>query len=252
MGEGASFLTETLAQYSSMMVMEKEYGKEQMHKFLKYELDAYLSGRTNGVMYERTLERVGYTPFVHYNKGSVVMYALRDYLGEEKLNRILADYIRDVAFIGPPYTTSTELIQKIKDETPDSLKYIISDMFTNITLYENKVIEAKYQKTEDNRYRIMLTVDAKKIRVREDRLGTEDEIKIDDYIDIGVFGGRPENKISPGKKVLYLEKHKITKPETSIEIMVDEKPWQAGIDPYNKLIDKVPENNIKKVSEVRH
>ena len=250
-GAGATFLTETLAQYSSMMVMKKEYGKEHMRKFLKYELDNYLRGRTNGVMYERELENVGYIPFVHYNKGSVVMYALQDYLGEEKLNHILAGYIRDEAFKGPPYTTSSELLWDIEKETPDSLKYIISDMFRNITLYENKVVEAKYQKTEDNRYRVTLKVDAKKFRVRPDGLGTEDEIGINDYIDIGVFSGRPENNISPGKKVLYLEKHKITKPETSIEIMVDEIPWQAGIDPYNKLIDKVPENNIKKVAQVR-
>ena len=251
MGAGTGFLTETLAQYSSMMVMEREYGKEQMRKFLKYELDSYLTGRTNGVMYERTLEQAGYIPFVHYNKGSVVMYALRDYLGEEKLNGILADYIRDVAFKGPPYTSSTELIQKIKKETPDSLKYIINDMFTNITLYENKVVEAKYQKTEDNRYRVTLTVDAKKFRVRPDGLGTENETGINDYIDIGVFSGRPDNNISPGKKVLYLEKHKKMKPETRIEIMVDEIPWQAGIDPYNKLIDKVPDNNIRKVVQAR-
>ncbi len=251
MGTGANFLTESLAQYSAMMVMKKEYGKEHMRKFLKYEQDSYLRGRTSGAMYEQPLEKVGFTPFVHYNKGSVVMYALQDYIGEEKLNSVLSDYIKDEAFKGPPYANAAELIRRIKDEAPYNLRYVVEDMLKHITLYENKVVEAEYQKTDDSRYKVTLKVDVKKFRVRPNQMGREEEIGVDDYMDIGVFSGRSENNISPGKKVLYLEKHRITENNTSIEIVVDEMPWKAGIDPYNKLIDKTPENNIRKVAEVR-
>ena len=50
-------------------------------------------------------------------------------------------------------------------------------------------------------------------------------------------------------RLLYLQKHKITKPVTVIEIEVDEEPYKAGIDPYNKLIDRQPDDNTKRVKE---
>lgn len=34
-------LSESLAQYSALMVMEERYGPRQMRRFLKYELDRY-------------------------------------------------------------------------------------------------------------------------------------------------------------------------------------------------------------------
>lgn len=38
-------MSETMSQYAALMVMEREYGREQMRRFLKYELDSYLSAR---------------------------------------------------------------------------------------------------------------------------------------------------------------------------------------------------------------
>jgi hypothetical protein len=36
----------------------------------------------------------------------------------------------------------------------------------------------------------------------------------------------------------------------SLNVTVDERPIRAGIDPYNKLIDRDSDDNVKKVSEV--
>ena len=46
--QGATILSETLAQYSALMVMEKEYGRDTMRKFMQYEMDNYLRSRGNG------------------------------------------------------------------------------------------------------------------------------------------------------------------------------------------------------------
>jgi hypothetical protein len=43
--KGAALVSETLAQYSAMMVIEKTYGPEMTRRFYKYELDWYLRGR---------------------------------------------------------------------------------------------------------------------------------------------------------------------------------------------------------------
>ncbi|MBU4010203.1 MAG: hypothetical protein KJ882_05505, partial [Proteobacteria bacterium] len=246
--QGVTLMSETLAQYSALMVMEKEYGKDHMRKFLKYELDQYLRGRARERRNEKPLLLVENQQYLHYNKGSVVMYALKDYVGEENLNRALADYIKTVAYQEPPYTNSPEFLSYIKKATPESLQYIIEDMFETITLYDNKSIDATYTKTQDGKYRVLLKVASKKFRA--DELGNESEIPINDWMDVGIFSGQPEGKIALGKKELYLKKHRLTQPQTEIEIIVDEEPYRAGIDPYNKLIDKISNDNTIVVKEM--
>ncbi len=246
--QGATVMSETMSQYSAMMVMEREYGKDHMRKFLKYELDRYLRGRAGEQLKELPLMLVEDQQYIHYRKGSVIMYALKDYIGEDNLNRALAAYIDSVGFQQPPYTNSLEFLSFIREATPDSLQYILEDMFETITLYENKTKDAVFTKTDDGRFKLTLTIETKKVRA--DSLGNETEIPIDDWIDVGIFAGEPKSKIALGEKVLYLQKHKITRSTTKIEIIVDEVPGRAGIDPYNKLIDRQADDNTKKVKEL--
>ena len=56
--QGMTMLSETLAQYSALMVMEKMYGPEQIRRFLKFELDRYLRGRGGEMIEEVPLARV--------------------------------------------------------------------------------------------------------------------------------------------------------------------------------------------------
>ena len=69
--------------------------------------------------------------------------------------------------------------------------------------------------------------------------GNESAMPINDLIDVGVFSGTKEHL-----KPLYLAKHHFAQDSSTIEIIVDEVPTFAGIDPYNKLIDRNPEDNL--------
>jgi ABC-type transport system involved in multi-copper enzyme maturation permease subunit len=244
--QGATLMSEALAEYSALMVMEKEYGPDKMRHMLKYELDGYLRGRGDELVEEMPLMLVEDQKYIHYNKGCMVMYALKDYIGEANVNRALAAYIEQAAFQGPPYTNSSEFLRCLREVTPDSLAYIIEDMFETITLFSNKVKTASYTALDDGRYMINLVVEAKKFRA--DGRGVETEIPIRDWIDIGVFG---ESKAG-GKSeqtVLFMEKRLITDSSTSVELVVEGLPVRAGIDPYNRLIDRDSNDNVKKVSE---
>jgi aminopeptidase N len=75
--QGGTLLSETLAQYSALLVMERLYGKEQMRRFLKYELDRYLRSRGGEVVEELPLARVENQQYIHYQKGSLVLYWLK-------------------------------------------------------------------------------------------------------------------------------------------------------------------------------
>src|SRR4029453_15725341 len=106
--QGSTMISETMSQYSALMVMEHEYGRAKMRRFLKYELDRYLRGRGGELIEELPLMRVENQPYIHYAKGSLVFYRLREEIGEDHLNRALAAFIRDKAYQPPPYTTTLE------------------------------------------------------------------------------------------------------------------------------------------------
>lgn len=243
--QGATFIEESLAQYSALMVMEKNYGRERMKKFLAYELDRYLSGRGYERDRERPLALVENQAYIHYFKGSVVMYALRDYIGEERVNAALRSYLQKVGYEGPPYTNSPELIAELRAVTPDEYQYLIDDMIENITLYDNRVEGVTCEETDGGRYRVSLAVRSHKYRA--DELGAETEVEHDDWIEIGIFGERSDDAWGDGKP-LYLEKRRVPTGESVIEIVVDERPRRAGIDPRCLLIDRVPDDNVRSVS----
>lgn len=241
--QGSVVMSETMSQYSALMVMEKEYGKQAMKKFLKYEMDRYLKGRTFEETKEMPLMLCENQDYIYYRKGSVIMYSLKDYLGEEVLNKALSSYLQKTKFQEPMYTNSIEFVNYLRAATPDSLKYIIKDMFETITVYENYVKDLSYEKTKEGKYKVSLTVGSAKFRA--DTLGKSTKIPVADYMDIGVFASKNvKGKIQD--KELLLKRIKMDQPEKTFTFLVEEKPESAGIDPYNKLIDRASGNNTWK------
>ncbi len=243
--QGVTMLDETFAQYSALMVQEREYGASQMRKFLKYELDRYLRGRGGEAVEEMPLALVENQDYIHYRKGSVAMYSLKDYLGEDLIDKTLARYDRDKAFQQPPYTTTTEFLDYLRQDAGPQYAPLIDDLFTKITLYGNRMVEATARKRPDGKYDVILKVHAEK--TYNDGLGKESPAKIREPIEIGVFargaGGKERNE-----RVLHLEKRAIADGDSTIDLTVDGEPYEAGIDPYNKLIDRVSADNRMRVT----
>jgi aminopeptidase N len=223
--QGSEMMSEGFAQYSALMVMEKEYARDRMQKFLKYEMDGYLRGRSMEFEAERPL-----------------MYYLKEMIGEDKVNQALHSLLDSFAYKPPPYPISLSAVRAFRKVTPDSLQYLIDDMFENITLFSNRMMDAKYKKVGDE-YEVTLTTSSEKFRA--DSLGKETPIPIADYIDIGIFS----EKNNLGKPLL-LQRFKITKKDNVFIFRIKEKPYQAGIDPYNYLIDRLPEDNLKKMVDI--
>lgn len=242
--QGATMLSESLAQYSALMVMEKEYGRAKMRRFLKYELDRYLSDRGGELVEELALNRVENQPYIHYRKGSLVFYRLREEIGEVALNRALAKFLAAKAYQMPPYTTSAELIEFIRAEAAPEQQDLITDLFEKITFYDNRLLEAKASQRADGKYEISFKFSAAKRYA--DGLGKETAGKLDDNIEIGVFA-RADGASEANETVLLLEKRRITQAETTLKLIIDKAPYEVGIDPYNKLIDRVPDDNRRRV-----
>jgi ABC-2 type transport system permease protein len=244
--KGSTLLSETLAQYSALMVMEKEYGPRNMRRFLAYELNSYLLGRATERRGEMPLQLVEAQSYVYYNKGSLVMYALRDYIGEERVNRTLRRFLEARKFRGPPYPTSLDLVAALRAETPDSLKYLIGDLFETITLYELRADSAVMTAApgQPGKFKVDLWVNARKAHA--DSLGRETPIAMQDWIDIGVYArpARGARTQDSNGLPLYLSKQRVDSGPQHFSIVVDQRPYRAGIDPLHKLTDRVSRDNV--------
>jgi ABC-2 type transport system permease protein len=243
--QGGEMIAESLAQYSALMVMENDYGPDQMKQFLRYELDRYLSGRSMELKEEKPLLFVENQPYIHYHKGALVMYGMRDYLGDEVMNGVLRNYIEMTAYVGPPYTTTSEFMSILRPAVPDRFTYLIEDMFETITLYDNRIESAAATRTADGQYKV--TIHYLSNKKRADGKGHETDVAHHDWIEIGLYGDETDRSGSLGKR-LYQEKHRLESGAGSLEITIPEKPLLAGIDPRNILIDRVPADNLKRVT----
>lgn len=244
--QGSAMLTETLSQYSALMVMKKEYGSDHMRRFLKYELDRYLSSRGAEVLEEQPLYRVENQPYLHYRKGSVIMYALQDYVGEEVVNRTLARLIELRAFKSAPYATTLDFLRLLREEAGPEYEEVISDFFKKIILFDLKVTDATAVKTDGNQWEVTLDLEAHKFQANGK--GEQAEIPLDYQIDVGVFSKNLDEAIEGTGHVLYMQKHRVNKNTLQIKLVVDQEPKYAGVDPYNKLIDRISDDNLKRVT----
>lgn len=241
---GATMTSESMAQYSALMVMKKKLGAERMRRFLKFELDGYLRGRVMEKKKELPLAHNENQMYIHYQKGSVAMYALADYIGEERVNRALAKVVSQwsatapavegAARRNPPYPTAKDLVDAFRIETPPEYQYLIEDLFETITLYDNRASSATITKGTSGAWDVTLNVVSKKLRA--DDQGSLTELDFEDAIDVGALD---ENDTA-----ILVEKRRIKKGASTVRFTVPTKPARVGIDPLSKLIDRDSSDNV--------
>ncbi|WP_044560952.1 M1 family aminopeptidase [Azospirillum sp. B4] len=239
--QGNTLLVESLAQYTALMVMEHEYGPNQLRKFLKYELDRYLGARGREELEELPLVRVENQTYIHYQKGSLALYALKDYLGEDVVNRALAHLLKESKARTDRYALSTDLVDALKAEAPDQAG-LIGDMLERIVLYDLKVTGSSAEPLADGRYKVSLTVHTAKMQA--DGQGKETPEPFSQPIDVGLFLKEPGKGDFADADVIHLAKQPIHDGDQTIELVVDRKPAFVGVDPYNKLIDRNSDDNV--------
>jgi len=241
--QGATMLVESFAQYSALLVMEQLYGPEQIRRFLKYELDRYLRSRGGEVVEELPLARVENQQYIHYQKGSLAMYWLKEVVGEKVVNRALAKMLQQHAFKAAPYPNTRDFLAILRAEAGPQHDALIDDLFEKITLLDLKAESATAEREPDGRWRVSLEVKARKLYA--DGRGVESEATLaGEPVDIGAFSARPGDSGFGKAAVLYFERQTLRGGAQRIEFVVKDKPAFVGIDPYNKRIDRNTDDNI--------
>jgi ABC-2 type transport system permease protein len=231
---GATVLSETLSEYSALMVMKRIVGPDKMRRFLRYDLDRYLLGRAIETKKELPLAQNENQDYIHYRKGSLAMYLLQDIVGEDKVNAALHGLLAQYAFHGAPYPNVTVLTDALRRITPPDQAYLIDDLFEAIVLYDSRALAATAKRRADGKYEVKLSASVSKMRAGE--LGAEQEVPVRDLVDIGVDDrdGNP----------LLRQRVLVDRKNMDFTVVVRGKPAKAGIDPDNKLIDRKPSDNM--------
>lgn len=240
--QGNSMLSESLAEYSTLMTLKETYKNPmKIREFSEYDHDMYLRGRSRERVKESPLYKVENQSYIQYGKGSIVLYALQDYIGEEKVNMALKNFLEAYRYKKPPYPSSLDFLKYLEPQVPDSLKYLVEDSFKDIILYDNILKSATYKQLDNGKYSVVLDIESYKIKA--DSLGNETNVTMNDWIDIGFFLDNDEEQLYHQKRV------KINKESTTLTFELDTVPVKAAIDPRHIFIDKQYEDNIRTISE---
>jgi len=136
---GATMLTESIAEYITAKVYERQYGKKSALRFLEIQQNRYLGGRADETQGESSLILVRPDQsYIAYGKGALAFYQLSERIGEENLNAVLRVFLDKNKFQGPPYPTAPDLLDYLKRATPDSLQHLVRDWFEAIGPVEEK------------------------------------------------------------------------------------------------------------------
>jgi ABC-2 type transport system permease protein len=237
--EGDSVLSETLAQYSAMMVVRKLRGEDQVRRYLQFELDEYLDYRSED---DPPLARETGQSHVMYRKGSLAMYLLQERLGEDAVNRALRNLLARYKFQGPPYARSLDLIAALRAEarTPEH-QALITDLFERVALFDLKVTAPTAVKRPDGKWDVTVPVEAKKLYVAN---GVDADTPLNEPIEVGLFTAEPGRDAFSSSHVLLMAPQPIRSGRQTLKFVTDRKPLFAGIDPYNFYIDRNSADNV--------
>lgn len=234
--QGSTMMVESMAQYTALMTLEKEYGRAAMRKFLKYERDNYLRGRGKEGRGEMPLMKVENQQYIHYNKGSVVMYGLKDFIGEDRVNSAYRAFVDSFAFRGAPYPTTLDLYRSLEAVTPDSLRYLLEDGLKHITFYRIVVTSAKSAPNPVGSWNVTTSITCAKVHA--DSLGKETEMPMNDWLDVAV-------ELEDGGEVK--QRVRLRSGENTIRLVTSRKPKTVVVDPDHLFFDREGEDDRRKV-----
>ena len=221
-GPGASMLMESLTKYAELLVMERMQGREAVRQSLGYELDRYLKDRTAERGTEPPLTKVEDQAYLYYRKGAIVLYALQDLIGKERMNTALRNFMREQR--GPGRApTSAQLMQHLRAATLPEHQQLLHDWLEDVVLYDFRLAAANVRKLADGRYEVTT------------RIASSSSVPVD----VGIFDVQ-DNPLS-------VTKHLLRDGQQEVRVLVNKEPFTAAIDPYVLRIDRNRFDNTMRI-----
>ncbi|MCC3159760.1 ABC transporter permease [Hymenobacter sp. 15J16-1T3B] len=237
--EGAGLITESLAWYSAMGVLEDNYGPQHLQALLNYLREENETPRTRAA--QPLLQADDW--YQNYRKGPLALYALSQYMGRDRVNGALRQLLTKHRPGTLPRPTSLDLYQELQAATPDSLQPLLRDLFKANTFWELAAQTATAKRLSSGQWQVTLQVQARKLAV--DSAGTETKLPMREWVEIGAYA--PAQAGEQVGKPLYLQRHQLRSGRQTVVLTLPRRPAQISVDPRNLLIDWNQMDNYKVV-----
>ncbi|MEM6810095.1 MAG: M1 family aminopeptidase [Pseudomonadota bacterium] len=243
--QGGTVLSESLAQYSAYMLIQHRYGPAYLRRFLKWELDRYLRGRSNETDEEQVLMRTENKSYIHYQKGGLVLYALQDVMGADRLHAALRDLLDSYRDDLQVFPTTRDLLARLRAEADPASAAFIEDGFERIMIYDFSVQSAVGRARPSGGYQIEVTVNAGRADATAGGRGTP--VEMDEQIDVGLLRAHPDAPMT-AEDVIDVTVSRLTDGTQSLTLYSDVQPEFVSVDPFLKRIDRDADDNTMAVS----
>jgi hypothetical protein len=224
--EGIPVMAESLAWYYALRVVQHAKGDEQLRRLLSFMRQPYpIAPIRRGEPLLRGLD-----PYMSYRKGPFALYALSEYVGQEQVNSALRHLYESHRAPDALPATTLDLYRELQSVTPDSMKYLLHDLFEVNAYWSFRADRVSAEEKPDGNWQVTLDVTAHKVVA--DSAGVETEAPLNEWIEIGVFA---PSEIGEMASPLYLQRHLIRTGRQRIVVTVPRRPLLAGIDPRHLL-----------------
>ena len=142
-----------------------------------------------------------------------------------------------------PSRPRSTCIAELKAVTPDSLQYLLHDLFEVNTFWDLETLRASAQQADSGSWQVTMDVRARKTVA--DSAGVVTAVPMDELVEVIVFAAPGEGE-RIGRR-LYQQKHRVKSGDQSITVTVGEKPFRAGLDPFH-LLDLDADDNTAEVA----
>ena len=239
--KGATMLTESVTEYLTLHVYESYYGEHAAEDFLRRQHQRYWNGHNKATKKESPLYLVETSQqFVSYGKGTVVFNGLSHLIGKVAFNKILAGFLEEYQTDRPPYPTSIDFIDYLKESTADSIHTFIENQFQSVSYFDNKIESTALHQKENGSFQVSIKIRSKKWLLdptdpsRQPLRGT-----LNDWLQIGCYNDADE--------LVSTEWIHLDSATMNVSIELNEKVKKIALDPNLLLLEKNREDNAEMI-----
>ncbi len=216
--EGGPVMSESIAWYYAMRMAEARFGAqiERLRRFMR-QPQPYPPIRRGEPLLR------GLDPYLAYRKGPMALYTLSEYVGEAHVNTALRRLVETHTQPDAPLATTRDLYRELLAVTSAQHRALLHDLFEVSTTWDLATERASAEPLDAATWRVTLDVRARKFVT--DAAGVDTDVKIDDFVEVGVFD--EDGAVRPAHRSLV----RVDPNTRQLTLVVPFKPVRAGIDP---------------------